>query len=427
MVAHSDLAGGAARAAYRLHQSLSGEGHESRLFVREKSSDDWTVTRLRSTTEALLAPLRARLGRFPFRWVADRGDGFRSANWIPSHWSSVLDGMDSDLIHLHWIGSETLSIEDVGRIRKPLVWTVHDMWPFCGTEHYAPETHDERWRRGYDRALDSRSALTFDVDRWVWRRKKRSWSVPMQLVAPTRWMADCLASSALMRDWPIATIPYALDTQVFKPLDRGMARKALNLPHDAVIVMFGAIGGGKDRRKGYDLLMAALASLALQQDRAQILCCVFGQSMPEQAVNFPVPIRWLGHIQDDVTLALLYGAADLTVVPSRQDNLPQTALEAQACGCPVVAFNTGGLPDAVVHGVTGYLATPFDAVDLASGIFWVLEDQNRRFGLARAARARAVQLWSPEVIAAKYVSLYREILQLRRAQLSGSGSTSRPS
>jgi len=137
---------------------------------------------------------------------------------------------------------------------------------------------------------------------------------------------------------------------------------------------------------------------------------VFGQSAPVLPLEIGIPLHWMGRLSDEATLSLIYSAADLTVVPSRQENLPQTAIEAQACGCPVVAFNTGGIPDAVSDRETGYLARAFDTDDLAFGISWVLADEVRHARLSSAARERALQLWSPEVVVKKYLAVYEQAI-----------------
>jgi glycosyltransferase involved in cell wall biosynthesis len=226
----------------------------------------------------------------------------------------------------------------------------------------------------------------------------------MHIVAPSRWLADCASRSHLLKDWPISVIPNVIDGAVFKPLDRSYSRHVLNLPEDKRIVLFGAMGGARDARKGYDLLQAALACLV--NPRKNILCVVFGQSEPRQTVPLPFPIRWMGHVGDDATLALLYSAADVMVTPSRQENLPQSATEAHACGCPVAAFRCTGLPDVVDHRLTGYLADPFDPQDLARGMAWILAEPHRQAVLGAAARAKALRLWSATAVLPAYRAVF---------------------
>jgi glycosyltransferase involved in cell wall biosynthesis len=173
------------------------------------------------------------------------------------------------------------------------------------------------------------------------------------------------------------------------------------------------MAGGNDHRKGFDLLLEALSSLNANAD-LDMLCVVFGQLAPRDPPAIPYETRWLGHVSDDPTLVLLYGAADLLVLPSRQENLPQAATEAQACGCPVVAFRTTGIPDAVEHGVTGHLATPFDTAELTGALHRLLIDEALRARTSAAARERAVSQWSYPVVAARVLALYEQVRQASR-------------
>jgi glycosyltransferase involved in cell wall biosynthesis len=143
-----------------------------------------------------------------------------------------------------------------------------------------------------------------------------------------------------------------------------------------------------------------------------VLCLIFGQSQPRHLPELPVSTRWIGHLHDDIALALIYNAADVMVIPSRQENLVQTGTEAQSCGCPVVAFGATGMPDVVEHGITGYLATPYDTRDLARGIGWTLKDRDRGGRLREAARRRAIERWSPPILVPRYLEAYQTAIGL---------------
>lgn len=400
LVSYSDLAGGAARAAFRLHAALRSQGIDSEMMVRQKVSDDETVHEFQKGDPVWTSPFRGRVERYIQHLQRTPNPVFHSSNVVPTRWS---EHFDADVVNLHWIGAGTMSIEDVGRIDVPTVMTLHDMWGFCGAEHYATERPDARWATGYTRENRPEGHRGFDIDRWTWERKRRHWK-PMTVVAPSRWLADCVSRSELMAEWPVHVVPYALDLTVFRPQDKAAARRSLGLPSDANVVLFGAMGGGSDPRKGYDLLVDALTVLVGTQER--ILGVIFGQEEPEPRSESGLPLRWMGHIADDHSLATLYSAADVMVVPSRQDNLPQTGTEAQACGTPVVGFRTSGLPDVVEHEETGFLAEPFSAEALADAVKWVLADRHRRVALGRAARERALRIWSPSVIASSYRDVY---------------------
>ena len=421
IVSNSDSAGGANRAAFRLYRALRAVVPATRMTVAHKGGDDWGVRGPAGFAAKAGYWLRPKLGAGLAALQRSADPNIRSINLLPSRLARRIDGGDADVLNLHWVGGETMSIEDLGRIRKPVVWTFHDMWPLCGAEHFAPDGPEARWRHGYHRDNRGAGASGLDVDRHTWNRKRRAWIRPLHVVTPSRWLADCVAGSALMGHWPVSVVPNVLDTQVFKPLDRAFSRHALNLAPDAYIVLFGALGGSRDARKGYDLLLATLAVLAGR--RADIRCVVLGQGEPERGAALPFPVTWMGHVSDDATLALLYSAADVVVTPSRQENLPKSATEAHACACPVVAFDCGGLPDVVEHGATGYLARAFDPADLARGIDWVLEDRERRRALGAAARARALRLWSPRAVLPAYLEVFEaaRAAQARGAARQGEG------
>jgi glycosyltransferase involved in cell wall biosynthesis len=424
-LSHSDARGGAGRAAFRVHRALLEAGLVSRMQVRRKLSDDWTVSGAASGLAKAAISVRGIIGVRVNALQRKRELATHSTNFLPSNWASSINRSGAEVVHVHWVNDETISIEDIGRITKPLVMTMHDMWAFCGTEHYAPDDTSARWQLGYSARNRLPGDRGIDLDRWTWRRKHRAWRRPIHVLCPSQWLADCARNSALMRSWSVAAVPNILDTATFKPLDRNICRLAWKLPIESRIVLFGAAMGGSDPRKGYDLLLEALRCWHSQSSLDDKLCVVFGQSQPRNLPELPIPVRWVGRVQDEVALALLYSAADLMIIPSRQDNLVQTGTEAQACGCPVAAFAVSGMPDVVEHGKTGYLATPYEARDLANGISWVLGDSARRDYLGRGARHRALRLWSPEILVPRYLEAYATAIALRpasqpRAETAGS-------
>lgn len=405
-VSHSDISGGAARAAYRLHRAQLAAGIDSRMLVRSKKSDDWSVQGPVSRLEKLVNIVRGSIGQLLMRLQRSQNVNFHSGDWLPSRLAKKINASDIDVVNLHWVAGETMSIEDIGRIKKPIVWTMHDMWPFCGTEHVTDYDTNARWRKGYAKVNRGDGERGLDLDRYVWLRKFKAWQHPIHIVAPSRWLAECAKGSKLFEDKSINVIPNTLNTDAYKPLNNAFCREALNLPIDKKIILFGAMGGGLDPNKGYDLLVAALEHLSVSLKTDDVLCLVFGQSQPQQAPNLPFKTQWLGHIHDDATLALLYNAATVMVVPSRQENLPQTATEAQACGTPVVAFNCTGLTDVVEHQQTGYLAKAYDSADMAAGLQWILENPAECERLGKNARLRSERLWNITTVVEQYLFIY---------------------
>ena len=410
---HSDINGGAARAAYRIHHALRSSGIDSQMLVNVAASGDWTVQGPGSKWAKAIGRIRPQLVT-PLRQLLRTGNPIiHSPAVVPSRWPDRINASDADLVHLHWVQDEMLSIADIARIRKPIVWTLHDMWAFCGAEHLA---WDSRWRDGYRRDNRPTHESGFDLNRHTWQRKRKHWCRPLQIVCPSKWLADCVRASALMHDWPVAVVPYPIDLNHWKPIDQPLARQLLGLPQDCPLLLFGAIAGGNDPRKGMDLLLAALAHLRSEPSLQTAQLVVFGQLAPQSPPQLGFPVHYTGHLHDDLSLRALYSAADVMVIPSRQDNLPNTGLEAHACGTPVVAFSIGGLPDILADRVTGALAEPFDPVSLAAAIRWVLEDPHRRFALGAAARERAERLWAPARVAGLYTEVYGQAIANSLAQ-----------
>jgi glycosyltransferase involved in cell wall biosynthesis len=407
LVNADDGIGGASRASYRLYRGLLAEGIDARLFVRAKRSDDEGVRGPVGFWDTGMARLRP-LATGPLLALYDRARaGVHSLNLVPTRLHHRIEADRPDLVHLHLLSKETISIREVGRIDRPIVWTLHDMWTFCGTEHYTEDGPSARFRNGYA----SRFAAGLDLDRWTWRRKLKHWDVDrMTVIAPSRWMATLARESALLRRCRIETIPNGIDTAVFKPIDRRIAREILNLPLDRRLVLFGAMRATSDRRKGFEYLKAALDRIAVGPLRHVVELVVFGATAPRSPERFGLKTHYVGQINDEVALALLYASADAFVAPSRQDNLPNTVMEALACGTPCVAFRVGGLPDMIVDRENGYLAEPFVADDLAAGIIWLLEDEDRALRLSTNARETAVASFRLDQQAAATAALYRSLL-----------------
>lgn len=402
-----DSLGGAGRAALRLHFALRGlQSVDSRMIVPEKVSDDYRITGMNESVSGRFhSIIKSTIDAIPRRLSTPPDLMPRSAGFASRLTAKYINADVSDIAHLHWINAAFLSVEQIGRIKKPLVWTFHDMWPFCGAEHLATDSIDARWRVGY---LPTDEIKGFDFDRWVWRRKLKNWKIPIQIVVPSLWLADCVNKSILMKEFPVCVIPNALDTGVYKPMERSEARRLLNLPLNKKLILFGAIKGIQLPYKGWDLLMPALRKVLDLYPEAEVV--IFGQSEPVEKLNINCFVHWMGHLHDDFSLAALYSAADVLVIPSRQESFGQTGSEAQSCGCPVVGFNATGLKDVVADGETGILVTPYDPIKLALAIVFLLKNDAIRLSYGNAARIRAQNLWSMPKVANLHRNLYERIL-----------------
>lgn len=417
-VSTTDFGGGAARAAYRIHRALVENGINSRMRVLHCGTDDDSVTA--GTPKPITVRLIQALYR---RWLLHTRRNWHTVNPVLHTFGQIgtglvneLNASDADVLNLHWI-SNMLTVSDIGQLKKPVVWTLHDMWAFCGGEHYAPDDAAARFKKGYHAGNRPPAERGPDLNRQTWETKRRLWAKQkFTIVSPSRWLAACAQQSVLFADATVQVIPNPLDVvKTWRPIPSDMARVALDLPPGKKLILMGADGGVADPRKGGDLLRDAMMRVVADQS-GRVELMIYGQGKPAIDEAWPCRVNWLGKVRDDRVLSLAYSAADLMVVPSRQDNLPNTAVESQACGAPVVAFDIGGLPDIVAHRETGWLAKAFDTEDLAAGMLWTLEDRDRRQRLSQAARERAVERFSPQVIAEQYIQIYEQVIRQARAK-----------
>ncbi len=401
----SDIEGGAARAAYRLHQGLQAIGETSQMLVRAKFSGDKTVI----ASKSVLTKLGPPSSSLPLGFYPKRDRTLFSSQWFPDVIAPKVAQLNPDVINLHWVCNGYLQLETLAKLNKPLVWTLQDMWAFTGGCHYSQDC--DRYTDACGKCPQLNSNKEQDLSRWVWQRKFKAWKdLNLTIVTPSSWMAECVRASSLFRERRVEVIPFCLDTDKYKPIDRQVARNLLNLPQDKQLVLFGALAATADYRKGFHLLLPALQKLSHSGWQDQIELVVFGANKPENPLDLGFKAHYLGNFSDDIALTLVYSAADAMIVPSLQESFGQTASEALACGTPVVAFQATGLKDIVDHQQNGYLAKPYEIEDLAQGIVWVLEDSVRQQKLRLNAREKAEQKFALEIQARGYRSLFAEIL-----------------
>ncbi|WP_017651405.1 glycosyltransferase family 4 protein [Fortiea contorta] len=404
-----DIKGGAARAAYRLHKGLRDINVHSQMLVQDKSSDDKTV--LASKTRLIQGIERAKLtfDALPLKLYQQRPETLFSIQWIPDRVISKVNQISPDIIHLHWISAGFMQIETISKFKKPLVWTLHDIWPLTGGCHVIGEC--DRYMINCGACPQLASTKEKDLSYWTWQRKAKAWrNLNLTLVSPSSWLANCARSSSLFKDLRIETIPHGLDTKIYRPIARKTARELLNLPQDKQLILFGAVDATSDKNKGFHFLQASLQNLSNSNWKDKLEVVVFGASPPENPPDLGFKCHYLGHLNDHLSLAVVYSASDVMVVPSYQESFGQTASESLACGTPVVAFNATGLKDIVDHQQNGYLAKPYEIEDLAKGITWILENPERHDKLSYYSRQKAEQKFTVEIQANRYLNLFNEIL-----------------
>jgi glycosyltransferase involved in cell wall biosynthesis len=412
-----DIVGGASRAAYRLHTGLRQQGIASRMLVREKASDDPDVLVATEHPEPILhrawRKIAPYLDEVPRPLVRTNNITPISPAWLPGPTARDVRRAAPSLVNLHWVCGGFLTPESLVRLGTPLVWTLHDQWAFCGGEHYTEE--DRRFAEGYRSDNRAVGEGGLDVNRWIWARKRRAYRRVERLaaVAPSRWIADLARKSILLADRRVEHIPYGIDSSRFHPIDRDIARDILGLPRERRFVLFGAFGGINNPRKGFSLLASALRHLASDGRGGDLELIIFGSGADDVPINVGIPARSMGVLHDDISLALIYAAADVYVATSSADNLPLTVMEAMACGIPVIGVAVGGMADIVKDGETGRLITSRDPATLAQALEWVLADESRRRRLGVAARALIEREYTLARQATRYAALYQQLTAVR--------------
>ena len=398
--------GGAGIAAHRLHQGLRSLGIESTMLVnKQRRSSNFVVTPS-SIYDKVLSRVAPLLERIPGR--IGKTSGRVSASWVPDTLRRRIDKLSPDILNLHWVNDGMMRIETLPRFQQPVVWTLHDMWPFSGGEHYVGNSI--RYKEGYLANNRPAGETGLDINRWIWARKRKSWSSVSNLVivAPSQWMANCARESVLFRNYRVEVLPNGIDHDRYHPIDHAVARNILGLPENKKLILFGGVLATGDERKGFHLLIEALEKLESQSSTGEYELVVFGSPSGDSPLSMKT--HYLGRLQDDISLAIVYAAADVFVAPSLEDNLPNTVLESLSCGTPVVAFDIGGMPDMVAHMTNGYLAPGFDTSELAKGLLWVMEDGPRWKILSQKARSTVVRTFTQQHLASRYRDLYEDIL-----------------
>lgn len=401
--------GGAGRATGRLQKALLTINVDAHMLVQHNFGDchryiHGPLTSLERTS-ALLKPA---LEMLPLFLYPARNRLPFSVNYIPDLLNSKVVDIAPDVINLHWVNTGFIRIETLQKIKKPLIWTLHDSWPFTGGCHIPLDCRHYTGSCGKCPTLGSRSE--YDLSRWIWRRKLKSLQgVDLTLVAPSRWLAQCARDSSLFKDLRIEVIPNGLDLGCVQVLDKEVARSFFGLPPGKKYILFGALGSTSDRNKGFQYLVPALEMLAEAGFGAEYEVIVFGSYEPPDVPDFGLKTHYLGYFHDESSLNLLYCAADIFVAPSMQENLPNSIMEAMACGTPCVAFDVGGISDLIDHKVNGFLAKPYEPSSLAEGITWVLKGEVDLPLLSKAARIKVELEFSAENCAKNYLKLYHEV------------------
>lgn len=402
-----DNAGGAGRSAYRLHTGLRRRGIRSRMLVGWKVTGDKDVRLIRGRWLGRLDHLCGRLfDRLSLQYLF-----YPSSFLLP--WRSWF--RKADIIQLYITHGGYFSHTALTRISRlrPVVWRLSDMWSMTG--HCAYSYECERWKSGcgacpyladYPGLRRDTTALLWQIKDWIYARSR------LTIVAPSKWAARLVEQSPLFNRFPVHIIPNGLDTEVFRPLPKCSTREMFDIDTRSRVIFFSA-HSVSDRRKGAPFLEEALSRLA-DGGMKDVTVLVVGARANEWELGGQLPVKCLGEISDDQIMAAAYATADLFILPTLAENLPNGILESMACGTPVVSFNVGGVPEAVRHMETGYLAAYRDAADLAKGIQLLLDDPDLRSRMSRRCREIVEQEYSMDLQAKRFIDLYHDVIDRHR-------------
>jgi glycosyltransferase involved in cell wall biosynthesis len=414
----SDSGGGAAEACMRLLKALQLQGVDVTMVVQHKKRTEGAVyTVERNIFGKLRSKINFFLERLPFIFFHERDKSVRFAFSTANAGtdisrSKVID--EADIIHLHWTNSGFLSVHDLKKLialDKPVIWTLHDMWAFTGGCHYAGPCNHFKNQCGNCYFLRDPKDNDISHDGWLRKKDMLSTAQNLSVVTCSHWLGEVAMKSTLLKGLNISAIPNPIDTELFSPKEKAAARAKWGINPSAKIILFGA-ANINDRRKGIGFLVEALKQLHITYlSDAPVEVVIFGKNKHFDVTSLPFPVQQLNTISAPTDLAEIYSAADVFVSPSIEDNLPNMIMEAMSCGTPVVAFNTGGIPDLIDHQVNGYMAEFKSPVDLSEGINDVLSPAHHD-DYAGAARDKVKRMFNNEKVAGQYIDLYNSVLNV---------------
>lgn len=420
--------GGAAIAGLRLHQGLRSLNYPSMAYVQYKRKHDPYVYVLPPGRHDSMIPdkmggylLQSRLGimqalaqtlaAYPHRPAGSESFTGSEAGTLDLGQVPLLDTFD--ILHFHWVAGFMDVEYNLPFLQgKKIVWTLHDMNPFTGGCHYNSGCRAFEQKCGGCPQLGSQ-VLT-DFSRITWKRRQRAYkNLDITVVCPSFWLAKEAEASSLFGDFPVHVIPYGLPLETFRPMNRQATRQALEFKEDDCVLLFNA-DSVVNRRKGIAYLIAALRHLEKDPAHKKIVLVLLGQG-GEAVHGLQYRVKNLGSLDDPRHVALAYNAADALVLPTLEDNLPNVALEALACGTPVLASKVGGLPDIVEHGKQGYLFPPEDPVSIVEAILWLLRQKAENPTLGTKCRAKALEAYPLDIQAQHYIELYKQLVPGQKA------------
>ena len=400
-VNYSDIIGGAAIATYQLHKNLLSKNITSKMLVNNKNLDDVDIIGPSNKFDIYLNNLRMRGSRFIKNKVfkTQNKESF-SFNIINTNILKRINEFSSDIVHLHWIGNEMISVSQLKKIKKPIVWSFHDMWPINGGEHYSD---DQRCKENY---IDDNKPVNdgfFDINKFLWTKKLKNFNFEMNIICYSDWMLKLVQQSNLFKKAKINKVPYGIDLNFWKSIDKESSKKYFKINKDNKIILFGSTSG-TNNRKGFKFLAKALNLLNDNK-----LTLLIAGNKPKKLEILDCDYIYLDKVDNIEDRRKLFAAVDLTVMPSLIENFGLFALESSACGIPCVIFENTGTSDLIIHKKNGYVAKNQDVNDLANGIKWCLEDENYK-KICKEIKSK-IKAFDQDKTTDEIINLYKRVIK----------------
>lgn len=413
----TSVKGGAARAAHRVFSAIKDLGADITYIVGQKLDvqDEILDVKHHFFHEKYLKVI-SRLEQRKIRQHRKPATRFWSTAELNRFHLSALLRHKPDIVHLNWVNDTFLSIDEIARIKVPVVWTFHDMWAFTGGCHYAGDC--KKYTKGCGNCPLLLKPSLYDISRLSFLKKQKSWNnIDLTIVCPSNWMADMARESEMFRNHRIEVIPNPVNIELYKSKRNSVPDVKKPFKPGKIKLLFGAVNSLSDERKGGKLLLEILKIIKNQStgiiSKENIELLVFGADKSEEIDALSIDTRYMGYVKDEKELSEIYAAADLLLVTSKEDNLPNTVMESLACSTPVVAFDVGGISDMVDHKINGYLAEAFDVVDYVNGIKYLLNSNGHRrlSEFSDNARRKIEIAFAAEIVSKKHMDLYNDLVK----------------
>ena len=412
----SERMGGAAIAANRLMDALRNNGIQAKMLVRDKQTSQITVIGLNKSLWKIWQFIWERI-------VIWKANHFKKHNLFMvdiantgTDITTLPEFEQADVIHLHWINQGMLSLKDLRKVLqsgKPVVWTMHDMWPCTGICHHARECNNYHQECHHCPYLYKGGKK--DLSNRIFKKKRDLYQLaPITFVTCSQWLKERARQSALIANQEIINIPNPINTNLFRPRNKQEARIKCNLPTDKRLILFGS-AKITDKRKGIDYFIESCRVLAERYPELKdgLGIVVYGKDSEQLKPLVPFQVYPLNYISNEKELIDVYNSVDLFVTPSLEENLPNTIMEAMACGIPCVGFQVGGIPEMIDHLHNGYVAEYKSVEDFANGIHWILNEADADT-LGKKARQKAIVAYGEDNVTKQYIHLYEEALKQKK-------------